>query len=115
MSFDDEFPHVARALDGEPLVPDTAENVALTEAELDYLACRCHVSICPIHNEASDGNIEYQADRLIHVVEQIVAARMAPVVALASEWATHTDDPRAYPAARILDAIRTTVTPPGEQ
>lgn len=36
------------------------------------------------------------------------------VQALAEEWATHTDDPRAYAAARILDAIgREPINPPG--
>jgi hypothetical protein len=31
--------------------------------------------------------------------------KVAAVKALADEWSTHTDDPRAYAAARILDAL----------
>ena len=54
-----------------------AEKDALTEAERDALACRCHESICPIHNEASDGYVEHEADALIAVVERIVTAHMA--------------------------------------
>lgn len=49
----------------------------LTEADRDALACLCHAAICPLHNEGSDGYIEYQVDDLLARVERILADRRA--------------------------------------
>lgn len=59
------------------VVAPAAEPVALTEEQRNALACTCHESICPLHNEASDGYVEHSADELLAKVERILRDRLA--------------------------------------
>ena len=63
-----------------------ADIAVLSEAEQSALACRCHEALCPLHNEASDGYVEHEVADLLATVERIIAARLAPLAALADQW-----------------------------
>ena len=69
----------------ESTTPNT-EIAALSEAEQNALACRCHEALCPLHNEASDGHVEHEVTDLLATVERIIAARLAPLAVLADQW-----------------------------
>lgn len=87
------------------------ERIKALEAKLALPCGSCH----PCTEWANQTWVN-AGERLPHVHEwQEMKARLAAVKALACEWEKHTDDPRAYAAARIFDALETPSTPPAAQ
>lgn len=52
---------------------DWAAPGGLTHAEEEDLACRCHETLCPLHNAASDGYVEWRPEELFTVAARIKA------------------------------------------
>lgn len=47
----------------------------LTAAEWEQIACQCHETLCPIHNEHADSTIKMDAVELYTRIHLVLAAR----------------------------------------
>lgn len=94
---DDPGDHATGQVDRDVADPIDRSLFGLSVEEVDHLFCRCHVEICPLHNEHSDGSIEESVSDLIDAINDLLAARRSDAT-VRVEWASgDTSEPGARP------------------